>query len=467
MTMAMKTFYFSPEMLLAAKHRMLQAAHAGVDMPAMPPFPVLPPAMTTHYFFNPLDHFLHAARSQHDRFMFRDQQPNLLSAPLPWEEIRSPLLDKKMFRCHQCHYITDRKNNLKRHIITMHQSCTKLLECCDIIFPNKAMLRHHVVTCHRDGYNCRICGRSFCRKALLKRHVSVHSGRKDFVCSVCGYATSHKSNLERHKKRHSETPSEQSSPIIQKQSSTESDIDVGSNDHMDIVTSSDMHDEPYDMEHEEEGQSSNGRLSHSMSGGSALSSEAFSSDDSDTDYIDVCDDDDFPVRRTKQGDYPHKKYRYKKSLFTDRITCTHSAENKKCGNGESCCRDDVTPDYSRIGVLIKEELSDPDVKEAMPNGQSAEKVKATKAGEVALINTKTEQEEAPMDVKETGTAVATTNSLTAPGGSPRRLFSTPYKCQSCQRVFQSQVELSVHWKRCQIALGSEPLQRSLASMAAN
>ena len=109
---------------------------------------------------------------------------------------------KRTFRCGQCPYITDRKNNLKRHITTMHESCLKVLECCHIVFANKAALREHVGQHHRNGYLCEECGRNFCRKALLKRHVTVHSGQKDHVCDVCGYATSHKSNLDRHTRRH-------------------------------------------------------------------------------------------------------------------------------------------------------------------------------------------------------------------------------------------------------------------------
>ena len=110
--------------------------------------------------------------------------------------------DKKVYRCQHCKYTTDRKNNLKRHVVTMHEMCTKTLECCDVVFKNKASLRDHVLSCHKNGYDCRICGRNFCRKALLKRHITVHSGQKDYICSVCGYATSHKSNLDRHKRRH-------------------------------------------------------------------------------------------------------------------------------------------------------------------------------------------------------------------------------------------------------------------------
>lgn len=105
--------------------------------------------------------------------------------------------------CPHCKYSTDRKNNLKRHIVTMHQDSSKILECCDTVFKSKALLREHVLLNHRSGYVCKICKRSFCRKALLRRHLSVHNGQKDFRCPFCSYATSHKSNLERHRKIHS------------------------------------------------------------------------------------------------------------------------------------------------------------------------------------------------------------------------------------------------------------------------
>lgn len=111
-------------------------------------------------------------------------------------------LGRKVFPCPQCRYTTDRRNNLKRHMLTMHQTCSKLLECCGIFFSTKASLREHAMVFHYHGYTCFYCGRRFCRKALLKRHLSVHNGQKDFVCSVCDYATSHKSNLERHRKVH-------------------------------------------------------------------------------------------------------------------------------------------------------------------------------------------------------------------------------------------------------------------------
>ncbi|PVD18789.1 hypothetical protein C0Q70_21341 [Pomacea canaliculata] len=109
---------------------------------------------------------------------------------------------RKSFKCTQCRYLTDRKNNLKRHVITMHQASTRLLECCGALFSSKAALRDHVTLFHRGGYRCQVCGRNFCRKALLRRHLTVHSGQKDYACAICGYATSHKSNLERHQRVH-------------------------------------------------------------------------------------------------------------------------------------------------------------------------------------------------------------------------------------------------------------------------
>lgn len=108
----------------------------------------------------------------------------------------------KLFPCPHCRYVTDRRNNLKRHISTMHQTCDKQLECCGVSFSTKASLREHIMIFHHNGYSCPYCGRRFCRKALLKRHLSVHSGQKDYTCPSCDYATSHKSNLERHKRIH-------------------------------------------------------------------------------------------------------------------------------------------------------------------------------------------------------------------------------------------------------------------------
>lgn len=109
---------------------------------------------------------------------------------------------RRCLSCNQCSYTTNRLNNLKRHIQTMHEVLPEPIDCCDQLFLSKAHFRTHVNTEHRCGYHCDICQRTFCRKALLKRHQSIHSGEKAFVCSICSYSTSHKGNLDRHARVH-------------------------------------------------------------------------------------------------------------------------------------------------------------------------------------------------------------------------------------------------------------------------
>ena len=198
----------------------------GLGCPQLPPPPPPPPpSVATHPAF-PVHPMSWLQQSQaaaataynlsHIQEVFGHQKAlaasQYLAAADPFTKAAAPFLDlarmghyplgKKLFGCPQCRYITDRKNNLKRHIATMHQECDKTLECCGVVFKNKASLRDHVLIFHSNGYMCRFCGRNFCRKALLKRHLTVHSGQKDYICSLCDYATSHKSNLERHKKVH-------------------------------------------------------------------------------------------------------------------------------------------------------------------------------------------------------------------------------------------------------------------------
>lgn len=112
----------------------------------------------------------------------------------------------RVILCQYCGYDTDRKNNLKRHVHTMHEASPVELDCCGQRFFSKAELRAHTRQMHRHGYTCPVCRHVFCRKALLRRHLSVHTGIKDFICSVCKYDTSHKSNLERHLRSHLKNP---------------------------------------------------------------------------------------------------------------------------------------------------------------------------------------------------------------------------------------------------------------------
>ncbi|KAK3605613.1 hypothetical protein CHS0354_027278 [Potamilus streckersoni] len=170
---------------------------------------VLFPTEKTIVDCRPTMNFLVAAKSKES-----NSNANKISTPIilpcnkPFQTNNT--YGRKIFPCLHCRYTTDRRNNLKRHMLTMHQTCSKVLECCGILFATKASLREHAAIFHYHGYTCFYCGRRFCRKALLKRHLSVHNGQKDFVCSICNYATSHKSNLERHQRVHCRLEDEKS-----------------------------------------------------------------------------------------------------------------------------------------------------------------------------------------------------------------------------------------------------------------
>lgn len=114
--------------------------------------------------------------------------------------------EDKPFQCGypKCNYETNRRNNLKRHMMTMHERLNSPHFCCGVTFFRKADMRAHTKEVHTDGYPCTWpgCGKGFVRKALLDRHIKIHTGEKPFVCPICQYGTSHKSNLDRHVRIH-------------------------------------------------------------------------------------------------------------------------------------------------------------------------------------------------------------------------------------------------------------------------
>ena len=134
--------------------------------------------------------------------------------PPPLTELTPPESEHgedKPFACGypKCSYLTNRRNNLKRHVVTMHERLASPHICCNITFFRKADMRIHNKEFHKNGYVCtwQSCNKPFLRKALLDRHMKTHTGEKPFICSICNYGTSHKSNLDRHVKIHAKPAS--------------------------------------------------------------------------------------------------------------------------------------------------------------------------------------------------------------------------------------------------------------------
>ena len=109
---------------------------------------------------------------------------------------------KRLLTCSECNYVSDRKNNLVRHIASMHTAKNeRSFYCCDQFFATKCEQQRHKKLHHKNGFQCRLCGNKFARKPLLDRHLKGHHGELDVMklqCQHCEYRTGSRAKMEHH-----------------------------------------------------------------------------------------------------------------------------------------------------------------------------------------------------------------------------------------------------------------------------
>ena len=381
--------------------------------------------------------------------------------------------DKKLYNCQHCKYVTDRKNNLKRHVVTMHDTCPKVLECCDHIFKNKASLREHVLSCHKNGYDCRICGRNFCRKALLKRHVTVHSGQKDYICNVCGYATSHKSNLDRHRRRHdSKYPCE------------DDKAPLGSAKTFDILRflPSGFPCPSSSLDHYGGSPLSPNTLSPSHLSGVPLA-PMVALPGQFTGFLCVPAHEDTALTRP-YWPLPHRQ-RASKSLFTKRLVCTHPQSEPTKDNHSSLYETPALPtrhttsntpnqgenDLPRPLAQVQSDVT-PSERPTSPCPSQGDECENLCVDDDPPMNGTTAAMDLTLrNLQESGQDLRDPHgtSPSKPGGegsSRKRLVPRLYECRPCGTVYGTQLDFAAHQDRVHPApVGLPPPQRPLTILA--
>ena len=82
---------------------------------------------------------------------------------------------KEELKCLHCEAFFSRKDNLTRHIKSVHlQIKENMCHLCDRQFLSKVELKDHqlVQDCNKKVFNCKICDAIFSRKSSLKSHIA-------------------------------------------------------------------------------------------------------------------------------------------------------------------------------------------------------------------------------------------------------------------------------------------------------
>ena len=116
-------------------------------------------------------------------------------------------MDKQLFMCDQCSFVSIAKRSLDSHLVAVHKSgnaknwkpVNAKCSYCEKVFKNRGNLKEHILTKHenRRDHHCDECQRSFGTPGFLKTHkLNVHNRVR---CEECGKEHYNSFELKRHK----------------------------------------------------------------------------------------------------------------------------------------------------------------------------------------------------------------------------------------------------------------------------
>merc|ERR1712150_284510 len=109
-----------------------------------------------------------------------------------------------VYRCHLCESILKNRDQLSKHIRSLHSQEVFKCNICGFLTNTQYNLKRHVKNKHntkRELVDCPICGKK--EKDLKKHFANSHSSRACKVkCNSCDFKTDNPKNLREHKKTH-------------------------------------------------------------------------------------------------------------------------------------------------------------------------------------------------------------------------------------------------------------------------
>lgn len=116
---------------------------------------------------------------------------------------------KKLYRCKLCGHMSNRSNNLKKHLRSHESTQEFICENCGGKCRQSEVVNYHIkeieVVMTQDGagknkksFRCKICGERFNRMLNLRSHITSHKPITILVCKACGKEYLGEKSLKEH-----------------------------------------------------------------------------------------------------------------------------------------------------------------------------------------------------------------------------------------------------------------------------